>query len=97
MSSSPTTSIKGRPSVNEPNGVDPKTEGERSSDEDDDFAVKLGIIIGCIISAFFTVVLILFIIWRNPCRYGLGQGSWKFPGIENYRKFPRIIENFLKL
>lgn len=30
--------------------------------------IKLGIIIGCTISAFCIVVLLLFIVWRNPCR-----------------------------
>ena len=32
------------------------------------FNIKLGVIIGCTISAFCVVVLVLFIIWRNPCR-----------------------------
>lgn len=35
---------------------------------DPSFNIKLGVIIGCTISAFCVVVLVLFIIWRNPCR-----------------------------
>ena len=45
------------------------TEQLNSSERSPDFNIKLGVIIGCTISAFFIVVLILFIVWRNPCRY----------------------------
>ena len=41
----------------------------RTSKEKEDFEIKLGIIIGCVISAFCLVVLILFIIWKCPCRW----------------------------
>lgn len=46
------------------------TEAPRISELEDnpEFNVKLGIIIGCTISAFCIVVLLLFIVWRNPCR-----------------------------
>ncbi|XP_032238593.1 protogenin isoform X2 [Nematostella vectensis] len=40
----------------------------KASEEKEDFQVKLGIIIGCVISAFCIVMLVLFIIWRCPCR-----------------------------
>ena len=40
----------------------------RIASNDPRFNVKLGVIIGCTISAFCVVVLVLFIIWRNPCR-----------------------------
>ena len=37
-------------------------------EDNPEFSIKLGIIIGCTISAFCIVVLVLFIVWRNPCR-----------------------------
>ena len=45
---------------------DPTYSGIESNDPS--FNIKLGVIIGCTISAFCVVVLVLFIIWRNPCR-----------------------------
>lgn len=39
--------------------------------------IKLGIIIGCTISAFCIVVLLLFIVWRNPCRHYATQKGEK--------------------
>ena len=44
------------------------TQPSKNKSEKEDFEVKLGIIIGCIISAFCVVILVLFIIWRCPCR-----------------------------
>ena len=45
---------------------DPTYSGIESNDPS--FNIKLGVIIGCTISAFCVVVLVLFIIWRSPCR-----------------------------
>lgn len=38
---------------------------KQSSEE---FAIKLGIIIGCVITILFTIILAVFVVWRNPCR-----------------------------
>ncbi|PFX32120.1 Immunoglobulin superfamily DCC subclass member 4 [Stylophora pistillata] len=55
------------------------TVGPRLSELDDnpEMNIKLGIIIGCTISAFCIVVLLLFILWRNPCRHSVLQKSEK--------------------
>lgn len=47
-------------------GASPNATAIESNDPS--FNIKLGVIIGCTISAFCVVVLVLFIIWRNPCR-----------------------------
>lgn len=56
-----------KPTASPSPGAKRKPEEQSASEE---FAVKLGIIIGCLITAFFFILLVLFVIWRNPCRYG---------------------------